>query len=91
VRVLFRGRHGEGIVVRDWEETSIQRLAEVTIIGADGVVDGHEICTGWKGTFDLNLMKGTAHRGEDMTSTQHGGSKSHKVRDGVISIADEFM
>lgn len=88
--ILRRFRERESLFLWDRQETSIERLLEVSIIGSYRVVNRNEICSRRKSTFDLELRQGGNNGWQDVPSTKHGLANRHEVRDCVVAIAHEL-
>jgi hypothetical protein len=89
ILVLFRQlKHA---LVRDGEKTAVQRFGKITVVGANGVVNGDEVGTGWEGPFHHELGEGGADGRENVSTAQHRGPDGHKVRDSMVAIADQLQ
>jgi hypothetical protein len=54
------------------------------------VVDGDEVCAGWKGALYHQFGQRGDYRGLYVAATQHGLADGHEVRDRVVAIANEL-
>jgi hypothetical protein len=90
-RGVFRGvGMREDILVWDGQEAAVQGFLEITVVGADRVVDGNEVGARGKGSFDLKLDQRVDYGREDMTATEDSLAQGHKICHGVVAIADKL-
>lgn len=88
---VFRGvGMREDILVWDGQEAAVQGFLEITVVGADRVVDGNEVGARGKGSFDLKLDQRVDYGREDMTATEDSLAQGHEICHRVIAIADKL-
>lgn len=88
--VLSRFGMREDIFVWYGQEAAIQGFLEITIVGADRVMDSDQVCTRGKGSFDLKLDQRVDYGREDMTATEDSLAQGHEICHRVIAIADKL-
>jgi len=52
---------GEQVIVRIGEEATVQCHLQITIVGVNGIMNGNQVRSGCKGSFNLHLFECTCN------------------------------
>lgn len=88
--VFRRVGQGEDGIVRYGQETAIEGLFEIAVVGADRMVNSDKISTRRKGSFDLEFGKGVDYGRKDVTTTEQCLAQRHEICHRVVAITDKL-